>query len=755
MSTLAPAAVTAIQKRVDTFFELSLFAMVVTAFAALAGTGKLDPLSVLFVLAALGLRAYHFATGRRVNLSVRTTTRLTIAYAAFYAFDLLFLSGSFVTATVHLVLFLMVTKVYSVHQNRDYMYQAVISFMMILAAAILTVDSFFLGAFVIFLLLTVATFTSMEMRRSFQDTLAPGDGPAPPKDRAVGSLTSGSSDAPRRMSRALALSAPAMVIGIALAATVIFFGLPRVSASYLTQLSARNNFVSGFSDNVKLGEIGRIQQSDTVVMHVQFARPELVPADLKWRAVSYSTFDGVAWSKGLGENRQHLARTPDGRLDLARVGVSGRVAGQDRIAMPRVDQVLRYRVSMQPIGTNYFFLLPVPTALATDAHDFMYDEAGAIGLNDPTRQILSYQAASILLFPSPETRVGKELQFPLDVTQQYLQLPPLDPRVAALALQLTRNAPSVYEKAAAIERYLQTQYGYTLEMAVSPDPSVDPITYFLFTRKRGHCEYFASAMALMLRTQGVPSRVVNGFRGGQFNDISGSFIVRARDAHTWVEAFIPGFGWTTFDPTPAADAVPQNFWSRASLYLDAAREFWNEWVVNYDMAHQTTLAENTATNTRQKFDAMRLWVRKQYDAMLDRLRKLQSEVSRSPQTFGMRGLAIFVGLLVLIALPKLYKYLRSLRLAARPRKAPRQAATVWYERLLRLLGRRGMEKLPAQTAKEYVASLPSDPTLGGERLRESVTLFTAHYERARFGGSEDDAAKLPDLYEEVEEALKR
>ena len=95
---------------------------------------------------------------------------------------------------------------------------------------------------------------------------------------------------------------------------------------------------------------------------------------------------------------------------------------------------------------------------------------------------------------------------------------------------------------------LLTHFTYTLQLSRTP-PS-DPLAEFLFIRKQGHCEYFAAAMAVMLRTQGIPSRVVNGFRPNEFNDVTSQYVVRDSDAHSWVEAYFPGHGWVSFDPHP-------------------------------------------------------------------------------------------------------------------------------------------------------------------------------------------------------------
>jgi len=102
---------------------------------------------------------------------------------------------------------------------------------------------------------------------------------------------------------------------------------------------------------------------------------------------------------------------------------------------------------------------------------------------------------------------------------------------------------------------LRHHYRYTLHLPTTAPK--DPLANFLFERKEGHCEYFASAMAVMLRSLAIPSRVVNGFRGGEFNDLNGQYVVRASDAHSWVEAYFPGHGWVGFDPTPAS-SLPLN-----------------------------------------------------------------------------------------------------------------------------------------------------------------------------------------------------
>ncbi|PYX94932.1 MAG: hypothetical protein DMG71_11050 [Acidobacteria bacterium] len=151
---------------IQIYFEVSLYLLVLTGFGALASTGALDFPTVLLVGIALLLRGYLLATRRTITVPQRWTNYLTLVYLAFYLADYFLLSGSFLTALVHLLLFLMVVRLFSTQRERDRYMLAVLSFLMVLAAAVLTVDSVFLLSFAAFMLMAVVTFVLMEMRHS-------------------------------------------------------------------------------------------------------------------------------------------------------------------------------------------------------------------------------------------------------------------------------------------------------------------------------------------------------------------------------------------------------------------------------------------------------------------------------------------------------------------------------------------------------------------------------------------------------------
>jgi hypothetical protein len=250
-------------------------------------------------------------------------------------------------------------------------------------------------------------------------------------------------------------------------------------------------------------------------------------------------------------------------------------------------------------------------------------------------------------------------------------------------------------------------------------------------------------MAIMLRSLGIPSRLVNGFRNGEYNDLTGSYIVRARNAHTWVEAYLPSAGWIAFDPTPAEAVPAASAWSRIRLYLDAAQEFWREWVINYDFGHQRALTITAATEAQRHVFDVRHWLRVKYWTLLKRARKLNERVTSDPRLWVMLLVAILLFTVGLWNLRWIVGTLRNRSIARRPSRAPQVAASIWYSKMLKRVARQGYRKGETQTPSEFVKAIPE------AALRESVSNFTKRYQRARFGHSGPDAEQLPGLYEEI------
>jgi len=702
-------------------------------FGSLASTGGLGLPTMLLAGLALAFRGYLLAERRQFVVSERWTTPLTLGYFAFYAVDYFLLSRSFLSATVHLVLFAVVVRSFSLRRDRDYTMLAILAFLMVLASAVLTVDSVFLLFFAGFLVMAVATFILMEMRRS---------------GRAARFQARHASDAQedRHLAFSLSRATPALVLMILVGAAAVFFLLPRMSAGYLSGYSFGTNFSTGFSDRVQLGEIGRIQQSNAVVMHIQIDDDPHGRYALHWRGVALTNFDGRNWSNSHAQ--YGLQRQPDGSFSvpLFSQGVAQASLARTQAAPGRWSRLIHYRVMMEPIGTNIFFLAPWARRVSGAYRAVQIDMGGALYDRDGERAVSLYEADSDISTPSPEQLRGAGSELP-PFAFAYLQLPEVDLRIPRLAAQISSSASNSYDKAVALESYLKTHYGYTLQLPSSQ--VADPLANFLFERKQGHCEYFASSMAVMLRTLRIPARVVNGFVSDEFNDLTGNYVVRAKNAHSWVEAYFPGYGWITFDPTPDSASGSLQGWGRVMLYLDAASSFWREWVISYDSSHQSVLGQTVLSGTRSSFERTRMWARLKYARMLNWARRSQQSVEQAPGRWFLGSVPVALLLLGLANAGRIARVIRMRRLQAHPERSPDQAAAMWYERMARYLARRGVRKSATQTAQEFVR------VIADEGLRARVERFTDAYESARFGNSVDDALRLPELYEDVESATKK
>jgi hypothetical protein len=256
-------------------------------------------------------------------------------------------------------------------------------------------------------------------------------------------------------------------------------------------------------------------------------------------------------------------------------------------------------------------------------------------------------------------------------------------------------------------------------------------------------------MAIMLRTLGIPSREVNGFLPGEYNDLGGDYIVRASDAHSWVEVYFPGLGWQVFDPTPAGSDSGSRFLTRLGLYIDWMQITWNEWVIGYDFVHQLALAQNLQHSSKNWGEAARVWFdRKQRDGK----RWLKSWQFRH-STLGYLLPALLVLLLVALQYNVPGEFFRGLRLflqirAAKAVRSDPQLASRLYGELLRMLARRGLRRTETQTPFEFAAAVHS-PLLG-----PAVQEFTQLYAHARYGGAPCDTTRLGQLLAEIRAALR-
>jgi len=731
---------------VQRYFEISLYLLVCTGVMAIVSTSKLDLISSVIPVLALAYKGFRLWRGRGAEISARVATGLVLAYFLFFPFDLWVFSRSLgqggpnsslysaLLAAIHLLLFATLVRLYSARTNRDFAFLAVLALSSMLASAILTVETSFLVFLAIFLVLAVSTFVALEIRRSAAGAVSPPLEPDTPLAQ--------------RLNRALGLTSLLVAAGALVIGAVIFFLIPRFTTGYLSALNLHPTLMTGFSDNVTLGEIGRIKQNPAVVMRIRVDGDPARASEVHWRGMALTDFDGKRWFMPLhdptiitpnseGEYELHSAQLPLGEF-----------------------YPLHYTVLMEPIGTDAIFIAPrleslrgrfvnEPDRPGTRRHSeyLLHDEAGAILNPFHNEMKIRYEATSFLPLVPPADLRKDSTDYPQAIRRVYLQVPLLDPRIPKLAKQITAGAKNDYDRAAGIESYLKTHYGYTLDL--SGAPVEDPLANFLFVRRSGHCEYFASAMAILLRTLEIPSRYVTGFLPGEYNDVGGDYILRASDAHSWVEAYFPSYGWITFDPTPGGEEKRAGVFDRLSLYWDWFQFAWSEWIVNYDITHQLTLAQNLQRSSHDYGDrARRYYERKQREA-LDLLLAVDRRIEASPY-FLPTLLVILVGVLVYLRGRSLIAYFVA-RMALRARRGGNltaSLASLEYREMLRLLEKRGWKKAPSQTALEFAAGI-ARPELAGP-----VAEFTALYQSARFGGHAAPINRMAALLSTIRDSLR-
>jgi transglutaminase-like putative cysteine protease len=727
----------------EQFFRAAVFFLVLTSTLTLVSTGKLDLATTLAAPLAILYKGFRWWRGHAPELKQATATRLVLAYVFLFPIDALFISRNLASGTsnsalyaallaaVHFLLFVTIIRLYSATTDRDAIFLAMLSFAAILASAVFTVDTNFFFLFIVYLLFGVATFLSLEIRRGALGAVFP-------QQHAESSRE-------RKFYRAMSLAALSVAGGALIFGSMLFFFFPRFSAGYFARTGFQPSLMTGFTDNVELGRIGEIKQDNSVVMRVQTGALVNYPM-LRWRGIALSTFDGRRWYSQDKQRPLHDARQ-DGWIQLS--------SPQD-VKVSVVAQ-LRFIVLLQPLASDALFapaqLMELRGNFSNEAGTYygtarrsMLGTDSAGDVFNPARNYsqLRYEGVSLLPESRPLQARTAGADYPEDIQNLYLQLPEkLDPRIPQLAQKITATAGNPFDKSVVLESYLRRNFGYTLNLAGKP--GADPLAQFLFVTKAGHCEYFASAMAVMLRTLGIPSREVNGFLPGEYNDLAGDYIVRASDAHSWVEAYFPGSGWITFDPTPAANGSEAGLFSRLNLYLDWMQLTWNEWVINYDFAHQLVMARNVRQNSTDYSESFRQWFRRTQERGMAGL----TEWQRRHSYLSLVLPVALVFLLVVLRFDWIRSSLRWLSLALQMRQPAAlrnnpQLASRLYAEMLRVLEKRGYTRAETQTPGEFAATLSVQPSLSS-----AVSEFTSLYAQARFGGAVCDAFRLRALLEQI------
>lgn len=699
--------------RADFFFQTSANLLVGVGFATLALTGEVDAPSTLCFVLTYTAYFYLNSKQRAERLSPRLVSLFSKLYVFVFVLDLWWLSKSFISAAIHLLIFIQILKFFSGKKDRDYFYFILIAFMELLVGASLTISPAFFFAFLVFLVLVISTLVSFEIKRS--QSILPGSKPSVQPAQVAAQRVNDREG--RQFYRTLIAASITLSLGIVALASVIFFTLPRVEGGFFSRARAPTQSITGFSSTVQFGDVGSIKKNMSVVMRVQIEGDPQDFEGVKWRGIAINKFEGNAWYRVLGENERPLTRNSAENYRVP----------PDRLPPPH--RFVRYRAVLEPLSTEVLFVAARARTIQTKAR-VRIDPGDSLTTDFHPNTRIQYEVISDIATPAPPALRLAPSNYPDDIVKDYLQLPPLDSRIQLLARAMARSADNNFDRARGLEKYLRENFGYTLDL-----PSVqerDPISQFLFETKRGHCEYFASSMAILLRFMGIPSRVVNGFQTGEYNSVAKDFIVREADAHSWVEAYFPGHGWVVFDPTPSlGPAQPATAWLTLNHYLDALELFWINWIVGFDSFRQVTLfqdAQREALYAKQQ--AERLWM-----LFTRRLSVLLRETifTSKPSQSRMRGRLflgkfVFGSLLIFLSTTIFAVLFYGIRRRRAFRSPQAHHVSEAYAQWLRFLSQRGFFRRASQTPLEFSLSI-TDPA-----LRLVAVEMTRVYNSLRFSG---------------------
>jgi transglutaminase-like putative cysteine protease len=730
-----------------TFFRVSSYAMVACGALALAVSGGLSEIlaaafSVVIVL-AWKLEGTRWQLTERVGLIV-----VLLSLPLFYL-DWRFLSSGGATERIgvsalgHLIVFLSAVKLLQVKADRDWVFLYLISFFEVLLAAGLSLSPLFLLSLSLYMLFALSTILAFEIRKASRSVKTTETRLLVAPDSTLfrrlrrGGVRAGQGEARRLPLISLVLMA--LIFALALP---LFLIVPRSGSSALARTGNGATGFVGFSDSVTLGDVGQLQQSDRLVMRVRVEDNNQGEHQRKfrWRGVALDYYNGRGWQRTPG---RYSLEQPGNERGFFQLGTT-----EDQ------DHLTTQTFYVEPIDTPILFAAPRVVAVQGAIPYLRRDTEGALSTRPHYQERISYKVYSDTSEPDKEslrkTALG-DLQVTPMAVARYLQIPDkADPRIARLAHDVITKAGArtQYDAARAIEAHLQNNYGYTLDLKAG---GADPLADFLFNVREGHCEYFSTAMTVMLRTQGIPARVVNGFQMGDYNDTAGVYTVTQRDAHSWVEVYFPEtYSWVAFDPTPIVGRPATErtgLKGKLNKYAEALEMLWIQYVVGYDNQEQRSLARSLGN----RFYELRDWVARKFNGLKETfsgwLGWLRGDNADGRISYARLALLILGLALIAFGLVLFVRRLRRLgfwRIFRRRQVEGRSTSVVeFYERMMKTLSARGLKRLAGETPLEFAEA---------SGISEAL-MITRAYNRVRFGEqqlSQDDMVKIENWLRKME-----
>lgn len=664
------------QLKVEDAVRVGAHILVLAAGIALLLTQKLNISAYILIVGTV----VSWFFGRQPSRG-RLWEVASFLYLLFFFLDLFRISHSLAPSLVHLFIFILINKLFNLHGIRDYYQLFLLTFLTILAASSLSAEVEMFYVITTYIVLLIWNLVSVNL---FFEWKTQGGSPAFPF-----SLFS--------------LRYIFLVIGVGLAtfliAMGIFFVIPRMQLGFFGNMkAAKIQHVSGFSQKVNLGDIARIDENQGVAMRVRVSgKRDLYPKRFYWRGIAFDHYDGKSWSTSNSGTR-FLYEDSGGVFYNS--GGSGL----------QTDQMIRQEFYLEPLDTRVIFGADRVLRLRGNFGAVTRDNNGTFtGMNRAEHYEVYSRPTSLL---HQRSQSGSEI--PEHVLKYYLQLPFRSTEVEQLSAEIVGNRTSLKERTDAIVQYLRKNYRYaTTDLPIN---QIDPVAEFLFRRKSGHCEYFATSMVVLLRYQNVPSRLINGFLEGEYNELGEFYLVRQSDAHSWVEVYLDG-NWVPYDPSPvpveASGMLRSLFDFRKAL--ESIHFFWDRYVLIFSAQDQLDAIHSIRDEYRNLGSRA-----KAKSALLSELLLTLDRMWKKYRFI----VTLVAGAIVvtLFALRMLWQRRRRVLIRSTP--------ILFYREMLAILERKGFSRDPSTTPAEFVQNIRLQLP---EEIQPDVLRLTDLFYRARFG----------------------
>lgn len=642
-------------------------------------TGAVDELSAIVFVAALTFSFINSKSRRQYYINESLSTFLAISLVVYVLMSFFLLGVEVFKAILIFLIYTQIIKLLARKAIRDIVQIYILSFFQFLAGSVVAINFGYGVAFVAYVAVSLSAMVILNITKESRDISSNED-----PNFVTGKF----------------LSTTALIgICVLVFTAMIFISVPRIRTGFFMSNFIRpESLRTGFSDEVKLGQVGQIKFDNSPVMRVMILNKEIkrVPRPIYWRGIALDQFDGTHW-RASNRNYQTIRKKSDGETMVKRSG----------------NELLAQEILTEPIDTDILFSANVPVGFQGLEGSMISEINDSYILPNNTSYKLKYLAYSDLQVPEAYALRADQGVYPAEIMNNYLQLPILNKKIQDLAKQLTKDKTNAYDRVVSIKNYLQNNLKYTrtLERGTSEFPLDD----FLFENRAGHCEYFATSMAVMLRVLGIPSRVVNGFIDGQWNALGDFFLIRESDAHSWVEVYFPTYGWVSFDPTPESvdpDAERGALYFFSS-YLDYLRFRWSRYVIDYDQKDQNQFFRHLRSK----------WVWQK--------RNLQNK-SFSEHLVDKRWL-IALGILAFTALLFLKTPVFTRLPGFRESDTETRASSI-YKKALYMLSKKGFNKHDSMTPREFAKAV----SLDDNSASDTFEALTEEYLELRFGKSNVD-----------------